>query len=413
MNISTRMLARMTTDRRGILVPALLLIAGGTVDFAQIMLQRQRLQDAVDAATLAATRELGLADSRRENVASVVETMVKTAVSANGFGSRMPNLTTVISSDPLEIRVDARLTPTTYFGGGFGLLPSEIQVASVARIVGRPNVCLLGLDPSATGTISLEKEALVTAQNCAVFSNSTANNGLKSKNSSTLSASLICTAGGKDGGKGNFSPEPLTDCPTFDDPLASRPEPPIAACDPSLPKIVSGSIELRPGTYCGGLRIKPFASVTLQPGIYVIKDGELLVDDDAKLAGKGVGFFLVGDKTTITFKRRSSIDLSASTTGPLAGMLMFEARIQSKTGRHQILSDDARNLLGTIYLSRGELYIDANKPIADRSAYTAIVARQVTLYGGPNLVLNANYDATDVPVPDGIRGVAQPAKLVK
>ena len=116
-------LARMTADRRGsvavlvaVLVPALLLIAGGTVDFAQVMLQRQRLQDAVDAATLAATRELGLADSRRENVASVVETMVKTAVSANGFGAKMPNLTTVISSDPLEIRVNARLTPTTFFG---------------------------------------------------------------------------------------------------------------------------------------------------------------------------------------------------------------------------------------------------------------------------------------------------------
>ena len=52
-------------------------------------------------------------------------------------------------------------------------------------------------------------------------------------------------------------------------------------------------------------------------------------------------------------------------------------------------------------------------PIADRSAYTAIVARMMTLYGGPNLVLNTNYDITDVPVPDGIRGAAQPVALVR
>jgi hypothetical protein len=80
---------------------------------------------------------------------------------------------------------------------------------------------------------------------------------------------------------------------------------------------------------------------------------------------------------------------------------------------HQILSDDARNLLGTIYLPRGRLNVDANSPIADKSAYTAIVARKISLYGGPHLVLNSNYDETDVPVPEGIRGAAQPVSLVK
>ena len=70
-------------------------------------------------------------------------------------------------------------------------------------------------------------------------------------------------------------------------------------------------------------------------------------------------------------------------------------------------------LLGTLYLSRGRLHIDANNPIADKSAYTAIVARQLSLYGGPHLVLNANYDLTNVPVPEGVRGAGQPVSLVK
>ena len=37
-----------------------------------------------------------------------------------------------------------------------------------------------------------------------------------------------------------------------------------------------------------------------------------------------------------------------------------------------------------------------------RSAYTVVVAQQVNLYEGPNLYLNANYDATSVPVPKGV-----------
>jgi hypothetical protein len=52
--------------------------------------------------------------------------------------------------------------------------------------------------------------------------------------------------------------------------------------------------------------------------------------------------------------------------------------------KHSILSDDARTLLGTIYMPRGRLIVDATKPIADRFAYTAMVVQQLTLYDGPN-----------------------------
>jgi hypothetical protein len=69
-----------------------------------------------------------------------------------------------------------------------------------------------------------------------------------------------------------------------------------------------------------------------------------------------------------------------------------------------LIFDDrsARNLLGTIYMPQGEIIIDATKPIADKSAYTVLVVRQLHLYSGPNLILNSDYSATDVPVPMGV-----------
>jgi hypothetical protein len=73
-------------------------------------------------------------------------------------------------------------------------------------------------------------------------------------------------------------------------------------------------------------------------------------------------------------------------------------------------ANDARKLLGTIYLPNGVLYIDANKPIADQSAYTIVVARRVELYSGPNLVLNTDYGGTDVPIPKGAHRQRHPLR---
>lgn len=69
---------------------------------------------------------------------------------------------------------------------------------------------------------------------------------------------------------------------------------------------------------------------------------------------------------------------------------------------YRIISDEARTLLGTIYLPAGRLIIDSKKPIADQSAYTVIVARVINLYDGPNLMLNARYASSDIPVPEGV-----------
>ena len=177
--------------------------------------------------------------------------------------------------------------------------------------------------------------------------------------------------------------------------------------------MVETSQDLLPGTYCGGLTIRGAAVVTLRPGIYIIKDGPLVVTDNAKITGTEAGFFFTGTGTGMTFDSNTSISLSAPKSGTMAGLLIFGSRTANNRELFRILSNDARTLVGTIYLPKGELHIDASQPVADSSAYTAIVADVMRLYGGPHLVLNTNYGDTDVPVPTGIKGAGQPAALVK
>lgn len=153
--------------------------------------------------------------------------------------------------------------------------------------------------------------------------------------------------------------------------------------------------------------------MTFAPGEYVIKDGPFIVADTASISGNCVGFYLTGSNARFQFGIDTTISLVAPSNGVMAGLLFHESRDQPTISSHAILSDNARLLLGTIYLPRGDLKIDAKKPVADQSAYTAIVAHTLKLYSGPNLVLNTNYDQTSVPVPDGIKGVGQPVALVQ
>jgi hypothetical protein len=153
--------------------------------------------------------------------------------------------------------------------------------------------------------------------------------------------------------------------------------------------------------------IKGNASVTFTPGTYIIKDGKFIVSDDAKITGDHVGFYLLGTTSIINFSDDASVTLSGAVDGNMAGLLFFEDRSAPIDRKHHIQSTNVDVLTGTIYLSRGELLIDPNSPVAKDSAYTAIIAHRLELTEGPELILNSDYGATDVPVPAGIRSSAQ------
>lgn len=397
-----------------LLTPLLLAMTGGTLDYGLLLRERAKLQTAADAAAKAAALEFTVIDTTKFDVTLMTQAMVRSMMSANADSPMIQSLRVFAraKNDPQTVTVDASMV----FKGPFGVFDrflAPITVRSVAQIVGKLSVCVVALDREVDGAIELLNQARLTAQNCGVYSNSSHSAGIRSKNSAVLSSTLTCSVGGKDGIKGNFTPDPLTDCPVFEDPFASRPAPAVGACTAKNTKLLSGTHTLSPGVYCGGLIIGGTAQVTLAPGVYIVKDGPLRINDSAVVSGTGVGFYLTGLDARIKFDTDTTISLSAPETGEMAGMLFQEDRNQTISNQHVINSDNARVLLGTIYLPVGELKIDAKRPVADQSAYTAIVARVLRLYSGPNLVLNTNYDQTSVPVPEGIKGVGQPIALVQ
>ena len=380
------------------------------VDYVSMTIQKQSIQGLADRAALAAAQELIVAQASDARVTAVARAIVKGSYE----GEQVTTAAIVDGNTAVHVNIEA--APKTFFFGPMSAGVDRIRAEATAEVSGSGNICMMGLDSSAVATVKMANGARLRAPECAVYSNSTSDKSLWVADTSRVYADMICVAGGTKGPDTTFTLNaPTNDCPPLQDPLRNRPNPDVGDlddCDYVNEKVLPlQDRRLRPGVYCGGLTIMG-GRARLDPGVYVMKDGALNVT--GRLEGEDVGFFLTGKTSTIRFQRISSISLSAPRTGEMAGMLFFEDRNTAFDTYHQITSLDARNLVGTMYLPKSKLLIDASTPVADRSDYTVIIAREFELRDGPELVLNTDYESSNVPVPEGVgNNIRQTVRLTE
>jgi Putative Flp pilus-assembly TadE/G-like len=400
------MLPRLAANPRGnmtILMAGAVAVAGiifsGVLDYMSVTNQRHSLQDVADRAALAAAQELIVFSGTDARVSSVAQAFV----TAN---YKPPSTTHAnIADDGHAVTVNIEAPARTFFPGPISERVKTIKADATAEISGGGYICMIGLDRNSVATINMMNRARLTATNCAIYSNSISSKSLWLHDTARVRADLVCVAGGIQGPLEAFTLNPPTeDCPPVDDPLRDRPKPAIDIddCDHHNEMVTPfKTVVLKPGVYCGGLSVVGGVA-KLQPGAYVMRNGLLSVSGGGTLSGENVGFFLTGSASTILFARDSHISLTAPKTGDMAGLLFFEDRDSEFATYHRITSNDARNLVGTMYFPNSKLLIDATNPVADRSDYTVIVAREFELRDGPELVLNTDYESSPIPLPEGV-----------
>jgi Flp pilus assembly protein TadG len=399
---------RLWHDKRGgiatafavALVP-LLMAAGIAVDYAFMYREQVFLQSMADAGAIAGAREMSLANATEKQIIS--------AATASAYQSGKKHRGTAFSVDVgvdlanNQVKISLREEWQPFMAHFIYSAITPIVVTAGTRSAGQ-KICVIGLDEKSTATVYMRAKSRLLANNCGVISNSASSSAIRMDDSARMGASFICSAGGASGKSSAYNPDVVVDCPTYSDPLASRPAPSFGACDYTDIVVRGGNRTLSPGVYCRGLTINGKANVTFKPGIYIIKDGRFRVTDSASVYGENVGIFLAGNGSILELTKDTSISLTAPADGEMAGLLFFEDR-KAVGSVHKITSNNARILLGTIYLPKSTLLVDADKSVADQSAYTAIIARKLRLEAGPVLTLNSNYGATDIPVPAGLLDV--------
>jgi Flp pilus assembly protein TadG len=378
------------------------LLVGGTtlaVDAASLVTTSTHLQGVADSTALAGAKELHL---YRADYAPAEEGMRERALAMldqQGLGDASPTIDVEIDGEQSVVTVTVEVTPDTVVLGRLGYVDT-VAATAVAGAYGSTRLCVLALDETSGEAIYGHRGGSIEAAECAVQSNSPQPDGIELESSSSIEAVAICSSGGVEGPARAFQPEPTTDCPVIEDPIADQAVPAPGPCTYRnvrilLPRTIS------PGHYCGGLTLGPTALVRARPGEYIISGGPLRLGLASSLTGDGVSFRFVDEDSTFTFGLASIVQLSAPTEGPMAGFLFYQDPGIPKGQEFTIASDLVTKLLGTIYLPSGTLKIDVIGLIAAQSAYTVVVADRLDVRGA-NLVINSDYGATDVPVPAGV-----------
>ncbi len=146
--------------------------------------------------------------------------------------------------------------------------------------------------------------------------------------------------------------------------MAGIPEPSDAGpCDHTEFNI-GASATLSPGTYCGGITIYGSSSVTLDPGIYILRGGGLKVLGGSSIQGTGVGFYNTSGSGysygAIELGAGSNAQLAAPAGGEMRGTLFFQDRSAPSGVVNKIESGSTSWFEGTFYFPTQHLKLAKN-----------------------------------------------------
>ncbi|WP_171070089.1 pilus assembly protein TadG-related protein [Methylobacterium terricola] len=399
------------TTLLALLLPILAMGSVGVAEISEVMLAKSKLQSYVDAAALQGAGEFGVDQSDA--------TTERTRLYADDMAAPLRLRWSVTSTASINAATRAiTVSQTAHRRSFFGNLlpPGGWNIAAVATAVrtARKPLCVLGsmaaghpghpghpgLGASAgildiaSSTITLEGSSSITASDCLVQSNA----NLYAGQGTLLRAGEARAVGSA---SGPIRPAPVTDAPLMTDPFATmRIDMPLPVCDvPSL-NIGTGTFYLKPGVHCGIITVHGSANVVLSPGEHYFVGPLLSIGGRSTVTGTDV-VIVITNASTLQVTGTAVLNLEGRKSGPYAGFVMISDR--NFIGDVQISTSNARKLVGTIYLPNASLTVHGiNNKVADRSPWTVVVARTIRTLGSANLVINASYNSSSVPVPAGV-----------
>ena len=392
-------------DERGVVMPmaALMIIvllgfAALAVDVGQWYAAQSRMQSAADLAAIAAAVEL----SRAAHTDASVTLAAERRAAENGFDpADGATIAVNIAADDESVEVIITRPQPAVFAQPFLDGPVNVAARAVGGVGGGSPICLLVLDPNGSKSLYVDSNARLEAPDCAVHVNSSSGDALGVYSNSGMNAASICVVGGDEIlTTGPVAPTPETACPPKSDPLASLAPPSIGSCDHASTVVVDDETEtLSAGVYCGGIEIKNNSTVTFNPGIYVIKNNKLLIDSNSTATGVGVSIYLADSSAIAEFNSNTAVDLSAPTSGAMAGVLVYQNRSVTGVPVSRIDSNSVgAGLAGTFYFPAGKLLIDSNGAVGSGSPCLHIIAHQVEFNSNTMIHMSSDADACSVPI---------------
>ena len=384
------------------MLPVLLVTGLGAVQLNQIMTDKKRTQDVADSAALMGASQLGVtpvgADQRTQSYA---QTQL-TDVAAN---ATVTIQATVGQGNVMTVAIDTQRV--SFFGNLLPLGGFHTHVTSTAKGVNTTPLCVLGIAPALTDTVHVTGTSQLQAGQCLVHSNQSL--------TADPAASILASA--SEAGTvavGPITPAALIGAPPTSplDPFAGLNVNPSSCSGTPTPINVNGgaTTPLAAGTHYGPVNVSGGSTLSLGAGDHyfcqtlTVTGGSTVTGTDVDLVFDSAAIMsLSGAKTTVNLSGRQS--------GPLAGFVIIADRNYANIFTLQ--SDFITGLTGTIYVPTATLAVQGTGRSGATSPWTVIAAKGLTVNGGAQLVINANYSISNVPVPHGVGNQRQNVQLMQ
>jgi Flp pilus assembly protein TadG len=403
--------------------------AGVAVDYSRASRANSHIQQAVDAAAMAAgakRTKSSWSNSRKfEEKAAVARAYLAASLSQITDVDLIGEPEISVGPNTVDITVKANVEGTlinivsalpqadSEVGSGTGgsaVTKSKkrgfgLNVTTKIGYLRDSYLCLLARHPTQREAIYFQGNSEFMA-NCAVQANSSNSVAIRTWGSAYAQADSFCAVGGWSGS--GFSPDPLGGCKSRSDPYASLQLPSASgACNFTNMVVKNTTASLAPGTYCGGLSISTHGVANLEPGIYIIKDGALDVSSNSTLnAPSGVTIYLTGNSAKVDIRSGAVATIVApnnltatSATAAYKGMAIIQDRNTGVGATNSISSNGSVNITGAIYTPNQKLVIWANGDMNATSKYFPIIVDTFNMNGNATLYVKLEYNEVNLDDP--------------
>jgi len=296
-----------------------------------------------------------------------------------------------------RLAIELEFDPVNYFSKLLkASATAPIRRRAVAAATWGFPLCVLTLEDRQVG-LRIKDQGELAAENCIVWSNSDNKKSMRFDGGSA-EAKAFCTVGDADrDSRAHVKPEPETGCEPLPDPLEGFELPVSGICDSlNIAVIRIGSTKMTPGIYCGGMNVKA-RNITLDPGVYYIRDGGLKIDASGTVKADGVTFVFQGLIGQIDIKGDSGLDIRAPAHGETAGIAFAELGGLLPSNRNMRIRGDL-NVEGVIYMPSYDIEVSKDGGGHTKSPYLQIVANSLQVSGQGKLAIDFDMSQTDLPL---------------
>lgn len=406
-------IATFNNDKRGnvaitfglTIIPAVMMV-GGAIDFGQAYKTKHRIQNAADAAVLAGTAmPAGTTTQARRSQALSVFT-----ANLNGISGVTPVVT--VSTDGKTVSIQANGSVNTSFlklahldtlnvGGAASstvvyTTTTSTSTETTTGEIGR--ACLLALDPNATNGLISQGTPNVNYAGCWAHTNSASASAIAGGGSaSVVGAGHSAVGGVTSNATGVYSPAAVGGAAVIADPFATvgayvipyssytptfTPPAIPSDCKASNLSLKRNEFTLQPGRYCGGINIQAGATVTFEPGVYIIDNGEFNVQSGSTVTGTNVLFYYSGAAARFTIIGGGSVNLKGRQNGSSYAGFVFIAHPNAWRGlTSNIQGGGTFNMEGMVYAPTQNVLITGNGTANTSSNFFALVAKSFEFRG--------------------------------